>query len=105
LVRLHLQQVAPRLSTGDWTLADRILPGGRETWVLRTGSVEAAGVEPFRRVSEIAPDGQQMARLLIVLTTAPVEGHDEFLVIATRTIPNLGPSAEDVVRPRCAGPA
>lgn len=101
-VRISLEQLAPKLSTGVWTRADRLMPVGRETWVLRTGSVDLTTLQPFRKVSEIAPDEQKMERMLIALTTTPVEGRIEFIVIATRIVPELGPRAEDVVTPRCA---
>ena len=101
-VRGHLQQVAARLTAGAWTRVDRVLPGGREIWLLRTGSTDAAAVQPFQRVAEIAADGQKMERMLIALATAPVEDRNEFFVIAARTIPGVGPNAEDMVRPRCA---
>jgi CDP-diacylglycerol pyrophosphatase len=100
-VRLHLQQVAPKLSIGVWTRSDRVLAGSRETWLLRTGSLDAASVQPFQLASEIAADAQKIGGMLIALVTATVESRNEFFVIAARTVPEIGPHAEGVVRPRC----
>jgi hypothetical protein len=43
-----------------------------------------------------------MARMMIALAAAPVQGRDELFVIAAEADTDFGPSAEDVVEPRCA---
>ena len=101
-VRANLRKLAPGLSVGVWTRDDRMAPGWRETWVLRTGLSDAHALQPFRRVYEIAPDTQRMARLLVAVATAPTQGRDEFVIIAVQSIAKSDPGAEEVVEPSCS---
>ena len=101
-VRSNLRAIAAKLATGVWTRVDQDGPLGRNTWVLRTGSVDAAAVAPFRRVSEIAPGADKMGRMMIALAATPIQGRDELFVIAAESDTRLAPDAEDVVESRCA---
>ena len=101
-LRSNLRAIAAKLAAGVWTRLDQNGTLGGDAWVLRTGSVDAAAVAPFRRVSEIAPGADKMARMMIALAAIPIRDRDELFVIAAVSDTRLGPDAEDVVEPRCA---
>ncbi len=81
--RRNLIAAAPGLTPGVWNEIDPIIPH-QPVLAMRIRSADLAGVSPFRLVHE-ALDGvaRSPADEVIMAVGARVDGHDEFLIVAS----------------------